>query len=192
MAFWSTVGNIFKTVASPVTSVLGSILGYQGQKETNQANIDQTQAARDWEERMSNTAYQRSRKDLEAAKMNPILAAIKGGASTPNVSAAQVENPSKFIAEGGTNAANISLQNKSIEQSVMTNKALEKMYSAQAESNIQDAFAKQMQNTINKGALPRREYEQKERSKSKGWELFLGDVQRGMNAINPFKGLFNK
>lgn len=57
-------------------------------RETNEFNAREAQKNRDWQEYMSNTAIQRQVDDMIKAGINPILAVMNNGASTPGGSSA--------------------------------------------------------------------------------------------------------
>lgn len=70
--------------------------------KTNDFNAWQSQMNRDYQERMSSTAWQRGVADMRAAGINPMLAVSQGGATAPSGSSASgvtssYENPMKGI-----------------------------------------------------------------------------------------------
>lgn len=96
--FFSGLKTLFQTIASPEngTSLLNSWTGAHltgAQQEANQFNAEQAEIQRNWEMNMSNTAYQRQVNDLQAAGINPIMAA-SNGVSLPTSAAAASVSPS--------------------------------------------------------------------------------------------------
>lgn len=86
-------------LANVGSSLLGGIFGRSGQKRANAANAREAALNRAFQERMSNTAYQRSARDLEKAGLNRILA-LGSPASSPGGNMARMENVNTSLAEG--------------------------------------------------------------------------------------------
>lgn len=84
---------MWTAIAAAGSNLLGSVMNYKSQQSANETNIKLAREARDWEERMSNTAVQRHAKDLEAAGFNRLLAATGQGASTPSAPVATAKAP---------------------------------------------------------------------------------------------------
>lgn len=81
-------------IAAQAAGNIGAGLGnYFGAKATNEANKEIAKDQMEFQERMSNTAYQRSMADMRAAGLNPMLAMSQGGAATPSGAAIAMQNP---------------------------------------------------------------------------------------------------
>lgn len=70
-------------------------------------NANEAQKNRDWQERLSNTEYQRAVKDMQAAGINPLLAYSQGGASTPSGSTASQSSHNASRGSGGDGLGNV-------------------------------------------------------------------------------------
>lgn len=77
-----------QVVGDGFTEGVYSALGMNTAQQQNNFNAQEAQKNRDFQERMSNTAYQRAVADMEAAGLNSALMYSQGGASTPSGSSA--------------------------------------------------------------------------------------------------------
>ena len=84
--------------AAAVASAVASAYGASKQNQANQAASREQMA---FQERMSNTSYQRAMTDMRLAGLNPILAYKQGGATTPTGASYVAQN----VAGKGVDAA---------------------------------------------------------------------------------------
>jgi len=113
MGLFSSIGKALSSAASFISPGVGSLLGgavgaagsFLGQKSANEANQASSAEQMAFQERMSNTQYQRATDDMRAAGINPILAYKQGGAGTPSGSSYQSGNVGAAATEGASKMA---------------------------------------------------------------------------------------
>lgn len=135
-------GSVLGTAGA---ALIGGIGNYMGQKDTNEQNLTLGREQMQFQERMSNTSYQRAIKDMEAAGINPMLATKLGGASTPPGSMPQVGNAIGAGISGAQQGAAIIGEAQRIGQTQATTDQLraqtEKIKSETLEKNLNSALA---------------------------------------------------
>lgn len=115
------------------SNLVGGLLGRSGQRSANERNLQIAREQMAFQERMSNTAYQRAAKDLEAAGLNRILALGKP-ASTPAGALATMQNEEAILSAAVQQITHSALDAAHKMQSIKTEKARTKLVGKQGDA----------------------------------------------------------
>lgn len=121
---------------------LGALLGYQSQKETNAANAEVAQRQMEFQERMSNTSYQRQLADLKAAGINPMYGYMKAsGASTPPGASYVVQSPGMAAVQAYSSMSGARQSSAQAAKTAAETEVIEETGLAQAKANLEKTVA---------------------------------------------------
>lgn len=175
----------WSAAATAVAPVIGGLFGSKGQRDANRANLQIARENRQWQERMSNTAFQRSAADLEAAGLNRILALGKPS-STPAGNIATMQNELAATAQGITEGTNSALAATRLKQDLKNLRATEELLKQQrwesyhrTDKMHHDAEGSSIQNQMMTETLKGLRVE------GKIDESSYGKIVRTLNRLNP-------
>lgn len=119
--FFGDIGRAAGTAWEQAEDFVPGIGDSKAQDKANKLNAKEALANREFQERMSNTAYQRGTEDMKKAGLNPMLAFTQGPASSPSGGAATAQAASKtrlgdMALQAGLGVSNAQNQSKSVEQ----------------------------------------------------------------------------
>lgn len=135
--------------------IIGAFAGYKGQKEANKMNYRIAQEQMAFQERMSNTAYQRAAADLEKAGLNRILS-LGSPASSPGGATATMQSEGGEALKGALAMADLKMRKQEAKNAKETENVLREqtqLLQAQSSSAMAQLYRENMYNQWLDGEL---------------------------------------
>lgn len=190
--------------AAVLGSGIASYFGQQSANNTNLAAVNATNAANaanaqkqmDFQERMSNTSYQRSMEDMRKAGLNPMLAFSQGGASTPSGAAAQMQagRVEDALGKGVSSALETRRLAKELEATdsqVSLNEAAKDAQKAKAAVDVNSAVTEATKNKILEAQFPAIKAQSEVDKKRAEWDKKAVDYDAISSRAKVMTGIIN-
>lgn len=148
----SVIAGVLSAVASLASQGLNKQYNDETRREQNIFNKYEAQRAREWNQQMDSTKYQRTVNDMQQAGVNPALA-MNGGVSTQATSNAQAQSAGQIPSNiDMTSAVQAALQAKQLQIQENLAKSQERKNNAEAEATeISNDYAAEYNQLRNEG-----------------------------------------
>jgi hypothetical protein len=121
---------------------LSALVGFESQRQTNAANAEVAQKQMEFQERMSNTSYQRQVEDLKKAGINPMYGYMKAqGASTPPGASYVHQSPGTAAVQAYSASAGARQSSAQAAKTSAETEVIEETGVAQAKANLEKTVA---------------------------------------------------
>ncbi|UYD39254.1 MAG: DNA pilot protein [Wigfec virus K19_179] len=155
MGFFDDVKSGFGAIPKALAPFIPGIGDAQANEKLNKANLSEAALNRNFQERMSNTAYERGMADMKKAGLNPILAYMQGGASAPSGGTATLTSETKtgladFALKAGTGISAQRNAATGLQQQQAMNESSIKLNQSTAAKNLMDAEKTRIENVKNR------------------------------------------